>query len=121
MNQIVHKLLLAGDKFKPEMHLRKPGFTYSVCGPFTKNKERIQKFTETGDSLYIYWNELGKVCFQHSMAYGHLQKPTIRKFEKRKVHSPFTDNILGADLADMQLISKINKVIHCLLCYWYFQ
>ena len=54
MNQIVHKLLLAGDKFKPEMHLRKPGFTYSVCGPFTKNKERIQKFTETGDSLYIY-------------------------------------------------------------------
>ena len=47
MNEIVNKFLLAGDKFTPEMYLRQPGFTYSVCGPFTKNKERIQKFTET--------------------------------------------------------------------------
>ena len=43
MNNVVNKILLAGDKFKPEMHLKQPGFTYSVCGPFTKNKERIQK------------------------------------------------------------------------------
>ena len=42
MNEIVNKLLLAGDKFMPEMHLKQPGFTYSACGPFTKNKERIQ-------------------------------------------------------------------------------
>ena len=47
----------------PGMHLRQPGFTYSVCGPFTKNKERIQKFKETGDLRYIYQNELDKVCF----------------------------------------------------------
>ena len=47
MNEIVHKFLLAGDKFMPEMHLKRPGFTYSVCGPLTKNKERIQKFKET--------------------------------------------------------------------------
>ena len=47
MNEIV-KLLLAGDKFMPEMHLKQPGFTYSACGPFAKNKERIQKFKETG-------------------------------------------------------------------------
>ena len=50
----------------PEMHLRQPGFTYSACGPFTKNKERIQKFKQTGD----YKNELDKACFQHDVAYG---------------------------------------------------
>ena len=54
----------------PEMHLKQPGFTYSVCGPFTKNEERIQKFTETGDTSYIYKNELDQACFQHDMAYG---------------------------------------------------
>ena len=57
----------------PEMHLRQPGFTYSTCGPFTRNKERIQKFKETGDSRYIYQNKLDKACFQHGMAYGDLQ------------------------------------------------
>ena len=41
MNEIVNKFLLAGDKFMPEMHLKRPGFFYSACGPFTKNKERI--------------------------------------------------------------------------------
>ena len=46
MNEIVNKFLLAGDKFMPEMHLRQPQFEYSACGPFTKNKERIQKFKE---------------------------------------------------------------------------
>ena len=54
MNEIVNKFLLAGDKFMPEMDLKQPGFTYSICGPFTKNKERIQKFTETRDTNYIY-------------------------------------------------------------------
>ena len=53
MNEIVYKFLLAGDKFVPEMHLKQPGFTYSACGLFTKNKERIQKFKETGDTSYI--------------------------------------------------------------------
>ena len=63
MNETVNKFLLAGDKFMPKMHLRQPGFTYSPCGPFTKNKERIQKFKETGDSRYIYQNELDKAYF----------------------------------------------------------
>ena len=54
----------------PEMHLRQPQFVYSACGPFTKNKERIQKFKETGDTNYIYKNELDKACFQHDMTYG---------------------------------------------------
>ena len=49
MNDIINKFLLAGDKFMPEMHLRQPGFTYSACGPFTKKKERIQKFKQTKD------------------------------------------------------------------------
>ena len=70
MNDIINKFLLAEDKFMPEMHLRQPGFTYSACGPFTKNKERIRKFKQTGDSRYIYRNELNKACFQHDMAYG---------------------------------------------------
>ena len=56
MNEIVNKFLLAGDKFMPEMHLKQPTFTYSACGPFTKNKERIRKFQETGDTSYIYKN-----------------------------------------------------------------
>ena len=50
MNDIINKFLLAGDKFMAEMHLRQPGFTYSTCGSFTKNKERTQKFKQTGDS-----------------------------------------------------------------------
>ena len=52
------------------MHLKQPGFTYNACGPFTKNKERIQKFKETGDTRYIYRNQLNKTCFPHVMAYG---------------------------------------------------
>ena len=70
VNEIVNNFLLAGDKFIPEMHLKIRGFTDSACGPFTKNKERIQKFKETGDTSYIYKNELDKACFQHDMAYG---------------------------------------------------
>ena len=53
-----------------EMHLKQPGFTYSACGPFTKNKERVQKFKEAGDTKHIYRNELDKACFQHDIAYG---------------------------------------------------
>ena len=169
MNEIVNKFLLAGDQFMPEVHLRQPRFTYSTCGPSTRNKEIIQKFKETGDSQHIYQNELNKACFQHDMAYGdfkdltrrtasdkllcnkaydgylkhdgyqmglasmvykffdkknsgsgiknenisnkqlaeELRKPIIRTFNKRKVHSPFIDNIWGANLADIQLVNLI--------------
>ena len=54
----------------PEMHLKQPGFPYSACGRFTNNKERIQKFKETGYTKYIYRNQLDKARFQHDMAYG---------------------------------------------------
>ena len=70
MNEIVNKFLLAGDEFMHEMDLKQPEFIYIACGPSTKNKERIQKFKETGDTNYIYKNELDKACFQHDMAYG---------------------------------------------------
>ena len=160
---------------------------YSACGLLTKNRERIQKFKETGDTSYIYKNELDKACFQHDMAYGdfkhlakrtaadkvlrdkafkiatdqkydeyqrglasmvykffdkksqgsgrplfsasqlatnkeniqladELHKPITRKFKKRKVYSSFRDNIWGADLADMQLLSKFKKGFRFLLC-----
>ena len=54
MNELINKFLLPGDEFMFEMYLRQPGFTYGACGPFTKNKGRIQKFKETGDSRYNY-------------------------------------------------------------------
>ena len=62
----------------PETYLKQPGFTYSACEPFTKNKERTQKFKETGDTKYIYRNELNEACFQHDMAYGGFKDLTIR-------------------------------------------
>ena len=184
MNNIINKFLLAGDTFMSEMHLRQPQFTYSACGPFIKHKQRIQKFKETGDTNYIYKNELDKACFAHDAAYSdskdltkrivgdkilrnkefkiaedqkydgyqrglasmvykvfdkkskgsgakrvnikvipqnqqlaeELHKHIIRKFEKRKVHATFKDTIWGADLADVQLLSKYNKGIRFLLC-----
>ena len=183
MNNTINKFLLAGDKFMPDMHLRQPGFTYSACGAFTKHKERIKKIEQTGDTRYIYRNELDKASFQHDAAYtdnrhllnrtradkilrykaygiannsqyvvyqrglasmvytffdtkasspdrktvgssvneniklaNELHKPIIRKFNKRKVYSSLKDNIWGADLADMQLLTKFNKGIKYLLC-----
>ena len=181
MNEIVNKFLLAGDKFMHEMHLKQPRLTYSALWTITKNKARIQKFKETGDTEYIYKNELDKACFQHEMACAdfkdlarktasdkvlrdkafnvaknpeydryqrgltsmvykffkkksassgivndnntqniqlakELHKPIIRNFKKRTIHSRFKNNIWGADLADMQLLSKFNKGFRFLLC-----
>ena len=163
------------------MHLKQPGFTYSTCGPFDKNKERIQKFKETRDTSYIKKMNLIKLVFSMiwlmkilkiqkkyiyiysdkvlrdkvfniaknpkydeyqrgiaSMVYKffdkrskgsgvnievkhneqlakELQKPIIRNFNKRAVYSELKDNIWGADLADMQLLSKFNKGFRFLL------
>ena len=68
----------------PEMHLKQPGFTYSACGPFTKNKERIEKFMQTGNTDFIYKNELDKACFQHDMAYGK-SKDLLKRAQSDKV------------------------------------
>ena len=67
MNKIVERIL-AGDKFMPWMHLKQPGFAYSACARFTKNKERIETFIQTGNTGFIYKNELEKACFQHDRA-----------------------------------------------------
>ena len=69
---------MAGDRFMPELHLKQPEFTYSARGPFTKNNDRVQKFKKTGDTNYIYKNELDNACFQHDMAYGK-----FKELEKR--------------------------------------
>ena len=80
MNEIIKTFLLVGDKFMAEIHLKQPGFTYSACGPFTKNKERIEKFMQTD---FIYKNELDKACFQHNMAYGK-SKDLIKRTQSDK-------------------------------------
>ena len=162
------------------MHLRQSQFVYSACGPFTRHKERIKESKRTGDTRYIYRNELDNACFQHDSAYADhtdlinkkkadkvlrdkaykiasnpkydgyqrglasmvykffdkksmgsgintinsnssiladkLHKPIIKKIEKRKVYSQFTDNIWGVDLVDMQSLIRENKGIKYLLC-----
>ena len=84
MNENINKFLLVGDKFMPEMHSRQPGFTYSACGPFTKNKERIKRFMNSGNTDFIYRNELDKACFRHDMAYGK-SKDLVKRTQSDKV------------------------------------
>ena len=84
MNNVINKFLLAGDKFRPEMHLRQPRFVYSAWGPFTRHKEKIKEFKRTGNTRYIYRNELDKACFQHDSAYAD-HKDLINRTETEKV------------------------------------
>ena len=84
MNNVINKFLLAGDKFMPKMHLRQPQFVYSACGLFTRHKERIKKFKQTGDTCYIYRNDLDKACFQHDCAYAD-NKDLINRTKADKV------------------------------------
>ena len=84
MNNVINKFLLAGDKFMAEMHLRQPQFVYSACGPFTRHKERIKEFKHTGNTRYIYGNELDKAYFQQDSAYAD-HKDLINRTEANKV------------------------------------
>ena len=84
MNNVINKFLLASDKFVPEMHSRQPRFVYSACGPFTRHKERIKKFKQTGDTRYIYRNELDKACFQHDSTYAD-HKDLINRTKPDKI------------------------------------
>ena len=103
MNEIVNKFLLAGEKFMPEIHLKQLEFINSTCGPFTKIKETIQKFKETGETKYIYKNEHDKASFQHDMAHGD-----FKDLARRTV----SDKILR-DKADIDIDKdkKIDKKI----------
>ena len=84
MNEIINNFLLVGYKFMPEMHLRQPGFTCNVFGPFTKKKERIEKFMRTGNTDFIYKNQLDKACFQHDMSYGQ-SKDLVKRTQSDKL------------------------------------
>ena len=98
MNEIINKFLLVGDKFMTEMHLKQPGFTYSACGPFTKNNKRIEKFMKTRNTDFIYKNELDRACFQHDMAYGKskdLEKRTQSDKVLRELKHLKLQNILS--------------------------
>ena len=86
MSKLGNKILVVGDKFMPEIHLKQPGFTFSACGLFTKNKERIQKIVQTGNTDFIYNSDLEKACFQHDMAYAKY-KDLTRRTQSDKVLS----------------------------------
>ena len=73
-----------GDTFVPGMYLKQTGFTYSSCGPFTKNKAGIENITQTGNTNFIYKNELDKACFQHDIAYGK-SKNLVERTQSDKV------------------------------------
>ena len=91
LNEILNKSLLVDGKFMPEMHLKQASFTYSACGPFTKSKERIEKFIQTGNTDFIQRNELDKASFQHDMAYGK-SKDLAKKINQRdRVFKTATD------------------------------
>ena len=113
MYEIVNKFLFGGGKFISEMHLKQPGFTYSACGPFTKNKE-IQKFKETGDMSYIYKNELYKPCFQHDMAYGDF-KDLKRRTASGKFLRDKAFNTAKNLKYDEYLRELTNKVLNFLI------
>ena len=111
MNEIINKFLLVGDKFMPEMHLKLPDFTYSACGPFTKNNERIEKFMPTGNTNFIYKNEFDKACFQHDMAYGKskdlIKRTQSDKFLKDKAYK--IANNPNYDGYQRRLVSVVYK------------
>ena len=110
MNDILNKFLLAIDKFIPEMHLKQPEFTYSACGSFTKNKQRIQRFMETGDTNYSYRNELDKACFQHDMAYEDFKdKVLIDKASKIASNRKYDGYQRGSASMVYQFFDKKSK------------
>ena len=110
MTEIVNKFLLAGDKFMPEMHLKQPEFTYSACGLFTKNKERIEKSKETGDSRYIYRKT--RKTFQLDMAYGDF-KDLARRTASDKVLRDKAFNIAKNPKYDGYQRGLVSMVYKC--------
>ena len=107
MNEIVNTFLLAGDKFMPDMHFKQPGFTYGVCGPFTNNKEKIQKIKETRDTQYICRNELDKTCFQHDMVYGDFKYLARRTASDKDLRDK-----LAFDIAKNPNMMDIKENLH---------
>ena len=114
MNEIVNKFLLAGELFMPKMHLKQLRFTCSACGSFTKNNERIKKIMQTGNTDYIYKNDLDKACFQHDMAYGRY-KDLTKRTQSDKVFRGKAFEIasnLNYDGYQRGLASMVYKIFH---------
>ena len=113
MNNIINKFLLAGDKFVPEMHLRQPQFTYSACEPFTKHKQKIKKFKGTGDTNYIYKNELDKACFARDAAYSDSKDLTKRTVANKILRNRAFDIAKGPKYDGYQrgLASMVYKFV----------
>ena len=84
MNEIVNNFLVSANKFILEIHLKKPRFTYSACGPLTANKEKTEKFIQTGNTDFIYKNSPDKACFKYNMAYGK-SKDLAKRTQSDKV------------------------------------
>ena len=112
MNNIINKFLLAGEKCMPEVHLRQPQFVYSACGPFTRHKERIKKFKQTGDKRYIYRNDLDKACFQHDSAYAD-NKDLINGTKADKVLEDKASNIASNPECDGYQRGLASMVYKC--------
>ena len=116
MNEIVNKFLLVRDKLMPELNLKQPGFTYSACGPFTKNNERIEKFMRTGNTNFIYKSELDKACFQHDMGYAK-SKDIAKRTQSNKVLRDKEFKIVsdlkysGYQRLLVEVVSLMNQII----------
>ena len=110
----MNKFSLARDKVMPEMHIKQPGFTCSACGPFTKNKERFEKFLQTGNTDFIYKNDLDKACFQSDMVFGDF-KDLARRPQWDKVLRDTTFEIASNPKCDgyqRRSASMVYKFFH---------
>ena len=105
MNETVNKFLLAGDKFTPETHLeQQPNFIYSTCGTFTRNREIIEKFMQTGSTDFIYKKKVDKACFQHD-GYQRELAPIAYKFFDKKSSESNVAALLVKKLLPNQMIN----------------
>ena len=83
MNKTINKFLSTKDKFMPELHLKQPGFTYSACGTFTKHRERIQGFRETGNLNHLELTKLLEVVIMMDIK-EYLQVWSIRVWIRKQ-------------------------------------
>ena len=92
-----------------EMHLKQSGFTYSVCGSFTRNKQKLKKFIQEGNRDFIYRNELGKACFQHDTAYGNSRELAKRTQSDKVLKRQFESFVKHLKLSVIQKMMVIKE------------
>ena len=113
MNKIANKCLLDGNKFMPELHLKISGIAYSACGLFTKHRERIKIFRETGNLKHIYKNELSKACFAHCVAYSDSKDLTKRSIPDKSLKEKAYEIAINRkyDGYQRELASMVHKFL----------